>query len=160
MAEQSKHKEVQFILFGKGAEKDVLEQQAEERGLDNVRFCGILPHEKVFTLLSYAKMSFIPLKNSNMKDSIPTKVYEALGIGCPVLLVAEGDSCDIVNESEMGRCVSPDHTEKLAEVFDEMVENYSTYSEHRTEARKLMHVKYSRQQIAIAFEKQLHELLN
>ena len=149
-----------FLLFGKGAEKDVLEQQAKERGLDNVRFCGVLPHEKVFTLLSYAKMSFIPLKNSNMKDSIPTKVYEALGIGCPVLLVAEGDSCDIVNESEMGRCVSPDHTEQLAGVFDEMVENYSKYSEHRTEARKLMHEKYSRQQIAIAFEKRLHELLN
>ena len=51
------------------------------------------------------------------------------------------------------------NAEKLAEVFDKMVENYSTYSEHRTEARKLMHEKYSRQQIAIAFEKQLHELL-
>ena len=159
MAEQSKHKEVQFLLFGKGAEKDILEQQARKRGLNNVHFCGILPHEKVFTLLSYAKMSFIPLKNSNMKDSIPTKVYEALGIGCPVLLVAEGDSCDIVNESKMGRCVSPDHTEELARVFDEMVENYLKYSEHRTEARKLMHEKYSRQQIAVVFEKSLHELI-
>lgn len=52
MAEQSKHKEVQFLLFGKGAEKEMLEQQAKERGLDNVHFCGVLPHEKVFTLLS------------------------------------------------------------------------------------------------------------
>lgn len=47
MAEQSKHKEVQFLLFGKGAEKDVLEQQAKERGLDNVRFCGVLRREGV-----------------------------------------------------------------------------------------------------------------
>lgn len=159
MAEQSKHKEVQFLLFGKGAEKDMLEQQAKKRGLDNVYFCGILLHEKVFTLLSYAKMSFIPLKNSNMKDSIPTKVYESIGIGCPVLLVAEGDSCDIVNESELGKCVSPDHTEELAGVLDDMVENYSKYSEHRADARKLMHEKYSRQQIAIDFEKSLHDLL-
>ena len=59
----------------------------------------------------------------------------------------------------MGRCVSPDNTEELAGVFDEMVENYSKYSEHRAEARNLMHKTYSRQQIAIAFEKQLHELL-
>ena len=86
MAEQSKHKEVQFLFCLVRAQKrEMLEQQAKERGLDNVHFCGVLPHEKVFTLLSYAKMSFIPLKNSNMKDSIPTKVYEALGIGCPVL---------------------------------------------------------------------------
>ncbi len=159
MAEQSNHKEVQFLLFGKGAEKDMLEQQAEKRGLNNVHFCGVLPHEKVYTLLSYAKISFISLKNSNMKDSIPTKVYEALGIGCPVLLVADGDSCDIVNESQLGRCVSPDHTEDLAEVFDEMVENYSAYSTQRTGAMKLMREKYSRQQVAIGFEKQLHELL-
>lgn len=159
MAEQSKHKEVQFLLFGKGAEKDMLEQKAKERGLNNVRFCGVLPHEKVYTLLSKAKMSFISLKNSNMKDSIPTKVYEALGIGCPVLLVAEGDSCNIVNESGMGKCVSPDHIEQLAEIFDEMVENYTQYSEHRIEARKLMREKYSRQQISYEFEKQLHDLI-
>ena len=40
-----------------------------------------------------------------------------------------------------------------------MVENYSKYSEHRAEARKLMHEKYSRQQIAVDFEKSLHNLL-
>ena len=32
------------------------------------------------------------------------------------------------------------------------------YSAHRTEASELMHKKYSRQKIALAFEKQLHEL--
>lgn len=159
IAEKSKHKEVQFLLFGKGAEKDLLEQQAQERGLNNVFFCGVLPHEKVLTLLLNAKLSFIPLKNSNMKDSVPTKIYEALGIGCPVLLVAEGDSCNIVNESGLGRCVSPDHEEVLPEIFDDMVENYEQYNEHRADARKLMREKYSRQQIAIAFEKQLHELI-
>lgn len=159
MASKSNHKEVQFLLFGKGAEKELLEKQAKDMNLDNVHFCGILPHEKVFTLLSYAKISFIPLKNSNMKDSIPTKVYEALGIGCPVLLVAEGDSCDIVEEAKMGRYVSPDHTEQLAVVFDEMIENYSSYSKHQVEAKELMHEKYSRQKIAINFEKELHTLV-
>ena len=46
----------------------------------------------------------------------------------------------------------------VTEVFDEMIENYSKYSAHRTEASELMHKKYSRQKIALAFEKQLHEL--
>ncbi len=159
VAAQSKHKEVQFLLFGKGAEKELLEKQAKEKNLDNVHFCGILPHEKVYTLLSYAKISFIPLKNSNMKDSIPTKVYEALGIGCPVLLVAEGDSCDIVEEAKMGRSVSPDDVDQLAIIFDHMVENYSEYSQNKIEAKKLMHEKYSRQKIAINFEKELHNLI-
>ena len=61
MAEHSSHKEVQFLLFGKGAERETLERQARVRGLDNVHFCGVLPHEQVFTLLSHAQLSFIPL---------------------------------------------------------------------------------------------------
>lgn len=159
MAAKSRHKDVQFLLFGKGAEKDKLAEKAQEMGLTNVKFCGVLPHEKVFTLLSYAKMSFIPLKSAKMKDSIPTKVYEALGIGCPVLLVAEGDACKIVEEAHMGRCVSPDHPEQLADILDDMVEHHEVYSQHREEAQKLMLEKYSRQQIALVFERQLAELV-
>ncbi len=157
-AKQSNHKDVQFLLFGKGAEKDALESRAKEDGLDNVHFCGVLPHEKVLTLLSHAKISFISLKNSKLTDSIPTKVYEALGIGCPVLLVAEGDACNIVNESRMGRCVSPDCAVELTHAFDEMVDNYSAYKAYRDETRELMREKYSRQKISLDFEKQLHEL--
>lgn len=159
IAVQSKHKEVQFLLFGSGAEKDMLEQKAKDLGLDHVHFCGVLEHEKVFTVLSRAKLSFIPLKSTKMKDSIPTKIYEALGIGCPVLLVAEGDACDLVHETQMGRCVSPNSPEELVAVFDQMVEHHSDYIQYRSEIRNLMCNKYSRQKVALAFEKQLHDLL-
>ena len=155
LAAEPGHEGFQFLLFGNGAEKERLQQQAKEMGLENVYFCGTLPHEKVTTLLRFAKLSFIPLKSANMKDSIPTKVYEALGIGCPVLLCAEGDACDIVNETRMGRCVSPEHPEELSAAFDEMAAHYDSYAAPREEAQGLMLQKYSRQQIALAFESRL-----
>ena len=158
IAEHTVHKDVQFLIFGKGAEKDSLIKEATKRKLQNVKFCGVLPHKDVFSVLSKAKISFIPLKSAKMKDSIPTKIYEALGIGCPVLLVAEGDSCDIVNESKIGKCISPSDLEILPETFDNMVDDYSEYSAHRNEAKLLMRNKYSRQKIAINFEKQLNIL--
>ncbi len=155
IAKETKHKKVRFLLFGTGAEKDMLEEKAKD--LDNVSFCGVLPHEKVRTVLSAAKISFIPLKNANMKDSIPTKIYEALGNGCPVLLMAEGDSCDIVNASGLGKTVSPDDQESLATVFDSMVENYNEYEEKKPLAVKLMREEYSRQKIAKTFVYELIE---
>ena len=158
VAAKTKHKDVQFLCFGMGAEKEMLEQRVRDEGLTNVRFCGVVEHSKVFSILSRAKLSFIPLKNSNMKDSVPTKVYEALGIGCPVLLVAEGDSADIVVDAGLGRHVSPDETEKLVDVFDDMIDNYSAFDAHRDEAIRLMHDKYSRQKIAADLEKKLHKL--
>lgn len=159
LAERSRCKEAQFLLFGKGAEKERLEREARERGLDNVHFCGVLPHEKVYTLYSYAGLSYIPLKNANMKDSIPSKLYEALGVGCPVLLAAEGDACGIVEETGLGCCVSPDHPERLAQAFDEMVSHYGDYICHRGKAQELMRGKYSRQRIALCFEEQLDGLV-
>lgn len=152
LAAQTTHKDVQFLVFGMGAERETLEQRAKREGLNNVRFCGVLPHEKVFTVLKYAKLSYIPLKNANMKDSVPTKIYEALGLGCPVLLVAEGDSCSIVHESGFGRCISPDNIELLPTTFDNIVENYEKLMKHQTYAMQLMKSKYSRQRIAVGFE--------
>ncbi len=93
-----------------------------------------------------------------MKDSVPTKVYEALGIGCPVLLVAEGDSADIVADAGLGRSISPDAPEKLVGVFDDMIDHYNDYDAHRDEAIRLMHDKYSRQKIAEELDRRLHKL--
>lgn len=159
IAQNTPHKQARFLLFGTGAEKQRLEARAENAGLDNVRFCGVLPHEKVMSVLRYAKLSFVPLKSSLMKDSVPTKVYEALGVGCPVLLVAEGDACDIVNEAGFGRCVSPDEPEKMQTVFDEIIDNYAELESCREKAAGLMREKYSRQRAADELAARLRELV-
>lgn len=158
LASMETNKEIQFLIFGDGAEKEKLELKAKNEGLSNVRFCGTLEHEKVFTILSNTQISYIPLKSSNMKDSIPTKVYEALGIGCPVLLLAEGDACDLVKETGLGLCVSPDKLEDLPKAFEELVTQNASYMEQRSKAKQIMLEKYSRQKIAVEFEKMLCEI--
>ena len=159
IAAQTRHKDFRFLIFGKGAEKEKLEKRAMEEGLTNVRFCGILEHSKVFTVLSNAKCSIIPLKNANMKDSVPTKIYESLGLGCPVFLVANGDSCEIVNESKLGVCVSPDAGSQIIDEFDQFIDEYEKYVIHANNAKALMINKYARQSIASDFEEQLQTLV-
>lgn len=158
VAAKTKHKDVQFLCFGMGAEKKVLEKKVKDDNLTNVRFCGVIDHNKVPTILSRAKISFIPLKSSNMKDSVPTKVYEALGLGCPVLLVADGDSTKIVDEAQFGKHISPDHPDELVHVFDNMIDCYDSIVSQRNQAIDLMNNKYSRQKIAKMFEEQLQWL--
>ena len=159
IASETKHRNIQFLLFGKGAEKEKLESRAKQEHIDNVHFCGVLPHEKVFTLLKYAKMSIIPLKNANMKDSIPTKVYEALGLGCPVFLIANGDACDILTESKLGVSISPENKDGLTAAFDCMIDRYEEFASHQTEAEHLMYYKYARQTIAQDLRDQLLDLV-
>lgn len=158
IAAQTKHKDAEFLLFGNGAEKEFLENNAKERKLDNVKFCGSVPHEKVYTLLTNSKLCYIPLKSSKMQDSIPTKIYEALGVGCPILLAAEGDSRSILEESGMGKCVSPDDSAEAVKAFDEIIDGYDDLIKNKAEAMELMKDKYSRQQAAAEFERILKDL--
>ncbi len=159
LAEETKDKNVRFLLFGNGAEKEHLAKTAAERNLDNVHFCGPLPKEHVYTVLSCADLSIIPLKSSRMKDSIPTKLYEALGVGCPVLLVAEGDSCKVLDETGFGRHVSPDHPEQLGDVFNEILNEYDQIIAHREEAKNHVKANYSRQKISAGLAARLQKTL-
>ncbi|MBO7708374.1 MAG: glycosyltransferase family 4 protein [Thermoguttaceae bacterium] len=158
LAAKTKHRDIQFLCFGMGAEREMLEKRVEDEGLTNIKFCGPIGRNKVFSVLSHAKISFVPLKNRNMTDSVPTKVYEGLGIGCPVFLVAEGDSAALIDETGLGRHVPPEELEKQVEVFDDMVDRYGELVPLKDKTARLVDDKYSRQKIAAEFEKKLREL--
>lgn len=158
LAAKTKHREIQFLCFGMGAEQEMLEKRVADEGLTNVRFCGPIERSKVFSILSHAKVSFVPLKSRNMTDSVPTKVYEALGIGCPVFLVAEGDSAALVDETGLGVHVPPEELEKQVEVFDDMVDRYCELMPLKDKTARLIDDKYSRQKITAEFERKLREL--
>lgn len=158
IAADTKHKDIQFLIFGNGAQKQVLEDQAKKRGLTQVRFCGNLPHEQVAPVLAAAKISYIPLKNGNMKDSVPTKLYESLAMGCPVLLAAVGDAADILAETGLGFSVSPDDPREIIAKFDAMVEQYEEICRNREISMEIIRQKHSRQSAVLELEKQIQIL--
>lgn len=149
--------EVQFLLFGSGVEEQKLKQHAEEEHLENVFFPGRLPNDDMFTILKYADMSFVSLANGRLKDSVPTKMFEALGAGCPVLLAAEGESVDILKESGLGIAVKPNDEAALWEGFLKMYENKQEILKNRETACRLMRTKYSRQRAAIQLTEELEK---
>lgn len=158
VAAQTKHRDYQFLIFGNGAEKEILEAKAKQQGLTQVRFCGNLPHEQVADVLSHARISYIPLKNANMKDSVPTKFYESLAMGCPVLLAAVGDAADILEETGLGLHASPDEAEKIVAAFDALVDRYDQIIQKRESAMRIVRESHSRQSAVLELEKQLRSL--
>ena len=160
LAETVDKEKYQFLLFGSGAEKQALEQSAAQRGLTHVHFCGIVNSNTVYSILKHASMTYIPLVNANLKDSIPTKTYEALGVGCPVLMVAEGDAPKLVEECGLGLSISPNEIERLPEVFQQFCKEYEQICKNREYAKKTVLEKHSRQRIAERFQQQLLDLVD
>ena len=160
LAERAKEQGVdaKFVLFGNGVEEDSLKQYAQEHGLNNVIFAGRLPNAEMYTVLKASQLSFVSLVNENLKDSVPTKMFEALGVGCPVLLAAVGDAADILNECGLGLAVPPNRDEELWDAFLKMYNGLGDFLEKRDRARAVILEKYSRQNAALVLEKLLLEL--
>lgn len=147
-----------FVLFGSGVEEEALQEYAREQGLDNVVFAGRLPNAEMYTVLKAAQLSFVSLVNENLKDSVPTKMFEALGVGCPVLLSAVGDSADILSASRLGTVVRPNVDEALWSAFYNLYCNMDAVLQNRDHARRLILEHYSRQRAAEVLEMHLVKL--
>lgn len=145
----------QFLLFGSGVEEQLLKKYADENRLNNVLFPGRIPNVDMYTILKHSSMSFVSLVNDRLKDSVPTKMFEALGVGCPVLLAAVGDSANILNECQLGIAVKPNDKEALWDAFSDMYQNMPKFLRNRELAIKVIRTKYSRQKAAEKMEEVL-----
>ena len=161
LAERAKEKnlDARFVLFGNGVEEESLRGYAEDHQLDNVVFEHMIPNGEMLTVLKVAQLSFVSLINEKLRDSVPTKMFEALGVGCPVLLAAAGDAADLLNECGLGIAVQPNHDDDLWNAFMELYSNRDQYLQHCENARNVILDRYSRQQAAVVLENHLERII-
>lgn len=141
---------VRFLLFGSGADEAKLRERVESEGLSNVEFCGSVGAGGVYTVLRHANLAYVPLVSSRLRDSVPTKIYEALACGCPVLLAAEGDAADLLDASGLGAHAAPENPAALLAAFDRLVERPFSDAERAAASRWVVE-NHSRQKFAKKF---------
>lgn len=104
------------VLVGDGPERERLVRLAADLGLARVRFLEPVAREAVPDLLASADVAIVPLKIP-LPGAVPSKIYEAMASGVPILLVAEGEAADIVREAGAGLVVAPGDTPGLADAL-------------------------------------------
>ncbi len=104
---------LEFALVGDGPVKSALMARSRELGLSNVRFLDALPREEMPALVASADLALVPLKMS-LPGAVPSKIYEAMGAGVPIVLVAGGEAAAILDRSQAGVQVAPGDVPGLA----------------------------------------------
>lgn len=112
-AQTLKEEPIRFVFFGEGPEKKSLQRQARELGLCNIDFHPPLPHADMPEILASMDVALVCLR-SPILGAVPSKIYEAMASGIPVLVVAEGEAARVVTESGGGVAVRPGDVEGLA----------------------------------------------
>lgn len=108
---------IRFLLVGNGAERQMLMDEAQRRGLDNVVFGPPQPKDMMPRIWSLCDVALIHLKDSPaFAEVIPSKIFEAMGMGLPLLLVApRGEASHIVEVDGAGLFVPAAAPSDLAE---------------------------------------------
>ena len=148
---------VRFLLLGDGADRAKLQERVTLEGIGNVEFCGTVDARGVYTVLKRAAISYVPLVSSRLRDSIPTKMYEALACGCPVLLTASGDAADLLDACGLGKHASPEEPDALLAAFDWLMAHPFS-DEERAAASAWVIENHSRQRFAKLFVKEIEQL--
>lgn len=122
IAAKTRSQKLHFLLVGEGVEKDKLIQEAERLGLENITFLPEQPREKILSYLRMANIVLVPLKSPELRNSVPSKLYEALAAGCPVVLLAKGESVELLQQAKTGLALAPDDIEQILRTFEELSE--------------------------------------
>ncbi len=113
-AERLRDTNIVFLFLGDGARKQALRQIARERGLENVRFIDSVPKGDVAKYWSLLDVSIIHLRKTDLFTTvIPSKLFECMGMGIPVLHGVAGESAEIVSEQRVGLPFEPEDAAAL-----------------------------------------------
>ena len=107
-----------FLFLGDGARKIDLRAQAVQLGLDNVVFVDSVPKEEVARYWSVLDVSIIHLRRTELfTNVIPSKLFECMGMGLPVLHGVAGESAEIVEREGVGRVFEPENVDQLVQAL-------------------------------------------
>jgi len=107
-------RDVGLLFLGDGANKKKLVARAAQLALTNVVFVDSVPKEEVPRYWSLLDVSIIHLKKTELFTTvIPSKLFECMGMGIPVLHGVAGESAEIVVKEGCGQVFAPEDAQGL-----------------------------------------------
>jgi len=145
---QSTYDSFHFLFVGEGAEKSKLKALASKHDLKNITFLDAVSKDLVPEYWSLLDASIIHLKRIPLfKTVIPSKSFESMAMGIPILLGVEGEIAQLVQENSVGLLFEPENSRALLDVAQRLRNNDElrvSFCRHGIEASG----KYDRTQLA------------
>jgi len=111
--------DIVFVVVGEGLKRDDLQSQAVGSNLPNVRFLPFQPYQDLPGLLASADVLLVPLDIEKSELSVPSKLYNFMAAGRPILGLVRQDSevFKIISATACGTWASPEDPFGIAETI-------------------------------------------
>ena len=150
-------KDVRIAIVGEGLKKKSLVDKAAGLNLANVVFIPFQPYADLPALLSAADVLLVPLDVEKSQLSVPSKLYNFMAAGRPILGLASSSSevAGLIASTGCGRCVSPEAPEQIAQALLQMKDSPSEARNMAAQGRKYAESHFSKKMILAKYEKLL-----
>lgn len=103
----------EFHIYGAGMEEEEIMKITKNQD-KNIFFHGIKSASEIKDEILKYDVSLVPLK-TNIYGAVPSKIFESMQLGIPILYVGEGEAIDIVLKLRIGLVSSPNDYKELKE---------------------------------------------
>jgi len=144
-------------IYGEGAEKVKLENYLSENQNKNIFLHKSVSREEIPEVLSGYYCTIIPLVN-NIYGAVPSKIYEAMAAGLPVLFSGSGEGAKIIHDNKAGLVSGPKDYGSLKENIIKLRNSVNLRNEMSVRGRKLAEERFDRNILIEKFSDKLISL--
>lgn len=151
-------KDVHFLIVGSGGNKQMLERQAAEKNLNNIKFFPLADYEKLPALLAVADLHLVLQKKSASDLVMPSKLTGILAAGGCAVVTADPDTTlyEVIDRNNMGILVKPECPESL---MAELTKALATdLNELKSNAREFAIRHLSKHLVMQKFEEEMYKM--
>jgi len=153
--------DIMFVLLGEGVKKNELMELTEKKMLKNIKFLPYQPREKFPMVLASADVGLVTLNASSGIFSLPSKTFNVMASGRPVLSIAPtgSDIDQLVSSHDIGINVPPGNPRLLADAIIQLKRDRDRRAQMGKRARFVCEEFYSRGHCIALYEKNIEAAL-
>jgi len=137
---------IRFQLVGNGIEKPLLEKAVKDAGLTNIDILGLVSKERAIEMIRNAHALMLHLKDDGTMDkTIPSKVFDYMAGGRPILYGLKGEASDILGSIRGNLYYDPADPVQLANRCLELLNNYQELASAAAENLKVVRQRFLRE---------------
>jgi glycosyltransferase involved in cell wall biosynthesis len=149
------YKQSLFVLVGEGPREADLRAQAERAGLERVVFLPRQPRTAIYALLRRSFAVLVTLRPRKDTSTVPSKLYESLASGRPVLYSAGGEGAETLRHADGGTVCAPGDPDALCDAMLRYLRESGEADRQGARGRAYVAAHFDRARIAEDFAEQL-----
>lgn len=144
--------DIAFLMVGGGAERETIKAMRDAKGLTNIVMLGQLPKAAMPAVWGASDAALVLLKRvDTFKTVIPSKMFEAMALGVPMILGVEGEAKALMEEGGAGIAITPEDDAELAAAILRLADDRALGRRIGASAQAFVRGQFDREKLARAY---------